>query len=186
MPRAAVFIIDGAEEIEAVDPIDIIRRGKVDVDVVAVGDNHLVKMSQGLEIRAEKLMGDIDIDDYDILIITGGTLAYLDNKNFMDLIARAGKDPKKRLAAICVAPAVFGELGLLKGKKATSYPGVEDRLKGANVVKDPVVTDGAITTSRSPGTAPLFGLEILRLLQGQEVADTVRKGILLKEIVTTG
>jgi 4-methyl-5(b-hydroxyethyl)-thiazole monophosphate biosynthesis len=184
MPKAAIFIIEGAEEVEAVAPADIIRRGKVDVDMVAVGDDLMVKMSQGLEIRADKLLKDIDADDYDILVITGGTLAYLENKSFMDFIAKAGEGGQKRLAAICVAPVVLGELGLLKGKKATSYPGVEDRLKGANVVKDPVVTDGNITTSRSPGTAPLFGLEILKLLQGQEVSDTVRKGILIKDIVT--
>ncbi|MDR2460396.1 MAG: DJ-1/PfpI family protein [Deltaproteobacteria bacterium] len=178
MPKVAVFIINGFEEIEGTTTIDILRRGNVTVDIVSLEPDLQVTGAQKMQIIANKLLKDIDPKDYDMLIVPGGTTAYLGNKSFMDLLAAEGKAGKK-LAAICVAPTVLASVGLLKGKKATSYPGTEDKLEGATFVTDLVVTDGNITTSRGPATTPLFALEILRILCGQEVSDGVKKGILL-------
>jgi 4-methyl-5(b-hydroxyethyl)-thiazole monophosphate biosynthesis len=181
MAKAAVFIIDGVEDLEAVTSIDLIRRGKIEVDVVSLEPELLVTASHGVKIKADKLLADISPDNYDMLVIPGGTLAYLDKKPFMEVIAKAGKEGKK-IAALCIAPVVLGELGLLEGKRAVVYPGGENRLKGAKVEKVPVVTDGNITTSRGPATAPLFALEIVKILAGEEAANEVKKGVLLKDI----
>jgi 4-methyl-5(b-hydroxyethyl)-thiazole monophosphate biosynthesis len=178
MPKAAVFLVDGVEDIEFVTPVDLLRRGGVEVDTVSIASGLEVKGAKGVAFRADKGFKGFDRLAYDLLVIPGGTLAWLDHKPFLDVIAEAGKAGQK-LAAICVAPAVFGELGLLQGKKAVCYPGAEDRLKGATVLKVPFVTDGNITTSRGPGTAALFGLELVRILAGQSASDEVKSGILL-------
>ncbi|MDR2405268.1 MAG: DJ-1/PfpI family protein [Deltaproteobacteria bacterium] len=180
MPKAALFIINGFEEVEAITPLDLMRRGGIETDLVSVNPELSVKGANNLEVKADRLMKDINYKDYDMLVIAGGTLAYLENKDFMNLINEAAKAGKK-LAAICVAPAVFGVLGLLNGKKATSYPApdAQSKLTGAIQLTDPVVTDGNITTSRGPGTAPYFALEIIKILVSQDAADKVKSGILL-------
>ncbi|MDR2405269.1 MAG: DJ-1/PfpI family protein [Deltaproteobacteria bacterium] len=178
MPKAALFIINGFEEIEAITVADLLRRASVQTDIVSLSDGISVKGRSNIEVKADKLFKDIKAQNYDMLIIPGGTPAYADHKPFMDVIADAAKSGKK-LAAICVAPIVFGILGLLKGKKAVCYPGAEDKLEGAKVLKVPVVTDGNITTSRGPGTSALFALELIRILVNQETADKVKGGILL-------
>ncbi|MDR3154677.1 MAG: DJ-1/PfpI family protein [Deltaproteobacteria bacterium] len=178
MPKAALFVIGGFEETEAVTTIDLLRRGKIETDVVSLDRSLQVKGSHGIEIKADRLFKDVDPSSYDMLVIPGGTVAYLDHKPFMEAVDRAAK-AGRRVAAICAAPSVLGELGLVKGRKAACYPGFEDRLAGATIVKDPVVTDGPFTTSRGPSTAPLFALELLRILSGEKTAAKVKADILL-------
>ncbi|MDR1038486.1 MAG: DJ-1/PfpI family protein [Deltaproteobacteria bacterium] len=178
MAKAALFIISGFEETEAVTTADLLRRGKVDLDIVSLDPSIQVKGSHGIEIKADRLFADADTSSYDMLVIPGGTIAYLDHKPFMEAVDRAAK-AGKRLAAICAAPSVLGALGIVKGKKAACYPGFEGRLPGADIVSDPVVTDGLVTTSRGPSTAALFGLELLRILQGDKVSTKVKGDILL-------
>jgi 4-methyl-5(b-hydroxyethyl)-thiazole monophosphate biosynthesis len=178
MPKAALFIIEGFEETEAVTTVDLLRRGQVDTDIVSLSPNIKVKGSHGIEITADKAFKGFDPGPYDMLVIPGGTIAYLDHKPFMDTVAKAASDGKL-LAAICAAPSVLGSLGLLKGRKATCYPGFEDRLPGAKIVKDAVVTDGPFTTSRGPSTAPQFALEIIKILSGPKVSAKVKSDILL-------
>ncbi|MDR1040673.1 MAG: DJ-1/PfpI family protein [Deltaproteobacteria bacterium] len=177
MAKAALFIIGGFEETEAVTTIDLLRRGGVDTSVVSLDPDILVKGSHGIEIKADILLADADLPSFDILVIPGGTIAYLDHAPFMEAVLLAAK-AGKRLAAICAAPSVLGALGLVKGKKAVCYPGFEERLVGATIVKDPVVTDGLVTTSRGPATAVAFALELLRLLAGDKTAAKVKSGIL--------
>ncbi|MDR2199149.1 MAG: DJ-1/PfpI family protein [Deltaproteobacteria bacterium] len=177
MARAALFLIDGFEEIEAVSTADILRRGKVETDLVSLEGGLAVKGKHGMEIKADRLFKGLRREDYDVLIIPGGTVAYLDRPEFLDFIALAGKAGQK-IAAICAAPVVLGTLGLLKGKKAVVYPGFEDQLEGAAILKDPVVTDGTLTTSRGPGTAIPFALEVLKILSGAETARKVGSGLL--------
>jgi 4-methyl-5(b-hydroxyethyl)-thiazole monophosphate biosynthesis len=182
MAKIAVFLINGVEDMEAVTTVDLVRRGKVEVDVVSLEPSLMIEASTGIGIKCDKLFSEIHPDDYDLFAIPGGTLSYLDHKPFLELLTKAGQRGKPRIAALCIAPIVLSELGLLEGKRASSYPNAEKRLKGATVVKDAVVTDGNVTTSRGPGTAPLFALEILRVVAGQEVADSVREGVLIKDI----
>ncbi|MDR2349192.1 MAG: DJ-1/PfpI family protein [Deltaproteobacteria bacterium] len=182
MPNAIVFVINGVEDIEAVTTIDILRRGNVRVDVVSVEDSLEVTCAQKTVIKADKLLKDSMPESYDVVVIPGGTLDWLDNDDFMAAIGEIGKKGKQRIAAICIAPVVLGKLGLLKGKKATSHPAGDRDLEGAEFVRDSVVTDGLITTSRGPATAPLFALEILTLLVGKEASETVKTNLLLKSL----
>ncbi|MDR2353016.1 MAG: DJ-1/PfpI family protein [Deltaproteobacteria bacterium] len=181
MANAAVFIITNFEETECVTTVDLLRRGQVETTLVSLGPELLVKGSRGINVQADILFKDLkDPKTYDILVIIGGTLSYLEHPEFMKLIGDAGKAGQK-IAAICIAPVVLGVLGLLKGKKVTCYPDPEGekKLEGATLVKERVVTSGNITTSRGPATATFFAIELIKILQGQKIADKVQAGILL-------
>jgi 4-methyl-5(b-hydroxyethyl)-thiazole monophosphate biosynthesis len=178
MAKACVFIIEGFEEIEAIATIDLLRRAGVETTVVSLGPSEMVIGSHKIPVKADRTLPGLAPDDFDVLIIPGGTIAYVDHTEFMRLVAaQAAKG--QRLAAICAAPTVFGRLGLLKGKKAVCYPGFEKELVGAEIQNAPVTTDGLITTARGPALAPLFALELIRLLVSQAAADKVKKAILL-------
>ncbi|MDR1165093.1 MAG: DJ-1/PfpI family protein [Deltaproteobacteria bacterium] len=178
MPRVALFLIDGFEETEAVTTVDLLRRGGVTVETVALADDRLVTGGHGIALQADQLFKNSAPESFDMLVIPGGTIAYLDHPPFMEAIAAAARRGQK-IAAICAAPAVLGALGLLKGRAAACYPGFEERLAGAVIVKDRAVTDGNFTTSRGPATAPYFALEILKILKGADVSQKIQKDILL-------
>ncbi|MDR0549410.1 MAG: DJ-1/PfpI family protein [Deltaproteobacteria bacterium] len=178
MSKAAVFVIQGFEEIEAIATIDLLRRAEVATTIVSLGPTKSVEGSHKIVIQTDQTLAGFNPDDYDILIIPGGTIAYVDHPEFMKLIkAQAAKG--QRLAAICAAPTVFGRLGLLNGKKAVCYPGFEKELAGAQILTDPVVTDGLITTAKGPALALLFALEIIGLIVSPAAAAKVRQGVLL-------
>ncbi|MDR2142332.1 MAG: DJ-1/PfpI family protein [Deltaproteobacteria bacterium] len=179
MAQAAVFIINGFEEIEAVATIDILRRAGVKTEVVSLEPTLQVTGSHQLVLTADRPLAGLNPDAYDILIIPGGTIAYVERPEFMSLIAAQAAKKSQRLAAICAAPTVFGRLGLLKGLKAVCYPGFEKELTEAQILNVPVVTDGLITTGRGPGLALDFALEIVSLIVSLEAAQTVKKGLLL-------
>lgn len=173
MSKAALFVIDGFEEVEGITPLDILRRGGVEVQLVSLnGRKKEVVSKNKVRITAEATLEDWDAD-VDMVIIPGGTIAYLEHDAFLDVL-RAHRATDRRMAAICAAPAVFGQLGFLEGKRAVCYPGMEGYLKGAILQNENVVTDGLITTSKGPGTAVPFALELLALLEGKEVADSIR------------
>jgi 4-methyl-5(b-hydroxyethyl)-thiazole monophosphate biosynthesis len=178
MEKAALFIIQGFEETEAVTTLDILRRGEVETDLVSLQPGLEVTGSHGITLKADRLLEGLDLGQYRILVVPGGTIAYLDHAPFMSLMAEAARQGK-RLAAICAAPAVLGRLGLLSGRRAACYPGFEKYLVGAILTEDKAVTDGPVTTSRGPSTALWFGLELLRLLRGPETADKIGRDILL-------
>ena len=170
MSKAYVFLATGFEETEAIAAIDILRRGHVDVTVVSVSDSLQVMFGD-----AEKLLGEADM-----LVLPGGQpgVTYLSrHKGLKKALEKAAKE-KKQIAAICAAPTVLGQLGLLKGKRATVYPGLESELSGAEVdLEHEVVTDGNITTSRGVGTAVRFGLALVEILSGRSVAQEIRQEI---------
>lgn len=123
---------------------------------------------------------DADPASADMLVLPGGQpgVTYLaQNKELAELLLDFNKKGKK-IAAICAAPIILGALGILKGRKATCYPGLEDRLIGARVEQDKkVITDGNITTSRGVGTSITFSLHLISILEGDEKAEQVRRGI---------
>ena len=168
-----VFLADGFEEIEALAPVDILRRASVDVKTVSINDSLEVKGSHGIKVLADILLKDVK-DGADMLILPGGmpgTLNLQKNAVLCDMLKKADC----YIAAICAAPSVFGELGLLKGKKATCYPGFEDKLEGAEATGLPVVVDGKVITSKGAGTAHLFGFTLLSLLKSSEEAENLKK-----------
>lgn len=174
-----LFLAEGFEEIEALATVDILRRAEIEIQTVSITDSHKVMGAHKIEVTADILFEEIK-DNAEMYILPGGmpgTLNLGAFKPLCDLLKKANGEGKY-LAAICAAPSVFGELGLLKGRKATCYPGFEDKLLGAEFIEDSVVTSENIITSRGAGTAHLFGFKLVEILNSSDVADTLKKGML--------
>ena len=170
MAKICVFTADGFEEIEGLTVVDLLRRAGAEVLMVSVGEGLTVKGAHNIELKADVLFDETCYEDADVLVLPGGMPGTLNLRNHEKLCALlkefAAKD--KKIAAICAAPMILGELGFLKGKKATCYPGFEDKLTEAEVCTDRVVRDGNITTSRGLGTAIPFALELISQLYGKD------------------
>lgn len=175
-----VFFADGFEEIEGLTVVDLLRRASLGVHMVSIGEKK-VTGSHGIAIETDMGIDAVAEKEGDILVLPGGMPGTLHLGACEALKEKLLGAEKKgvRLAAICAAPSVLGDLGLLAGKQAVCYPGFEKRLTGASVPeKVPVVTDGHVTTSRGMGTAIPFGLELIRILAGKEAAEEIAKGII--------
>lgn len=184
MSTTYVFLAPGFEEIEAIAPVDLMRRAGIDVMTVAVGESRHVTGAHGVTIEADLLLDDEDMSDADLLVAPGGMPGA---KNLADSakVCRLFKAQVERgalVGAICAAPAVLlARIGVLDGKKATCYPGFDDDLTalGATYVADErVVRDGNIITSNGPSSALLFGLALVEALRPRHSAE-VAAGILL-------
>lgn len=182
MAKVAVFIADGSEEVEAITPVDLLRRAKVDVDVVSVMPALEITASREVKITADKLIGDINFDEYDLLVLPGGVKG-TNNLNACEELKKQlvrFNDQGKGIAAICAAPTVFASLGLLDGKASTCNPGFWEELRanGAEVIEDSkVVVNGNIITSQAMGTSVDFGLELVGYLCGEDAKEALRKNI---------
>ena len=180
---AYIFFAEGFEEVEALSVVDILRRGGVTVEMISIDNKDYVTSSHNVTLKMDKHFNEIDKNAADIVILPGGmpgTTNLAACKELTDLI-KDYNSKNKRIAAICAAPTVFGGLGLLSGKKAICYPGMEDKLEGAIVTVQEVVTDGNITTSRGLGTAIPFGLELLALLESKELSDKISNAIVFRQ-----
>ena len=180
MEKVYVFLADGFEEIEGLTVVDILRRGGVDLETVSVTGKKEILGSHGILVGADRLFEDGSLDDGTFYVLPGGmpgTKNLGEHAGLCDLLVRA-KAAGKNIAAICAAPGVLGDLGLLKGEKAVCYPGVESRLEGAQVSEEKVVVSGQMTTSRGMGTAIPFALCLLAQLKGEETAEKIKNSIL--------
>ncbi|MCI8557229.1 MAG: DJ-1/PfpI family protein [Lachnospiraceae bacterium] len=180
MKKVSIFLAPGFEEVEALTPIDLLRRAGAQVTIVSVQAEKAVTGSHQITVEADTLFEDMDFEDQDLLILPGGQPGTNNLKacqKLRSLLADADKKGKL-LAAICAAPAVFGDMGLLKGKKATCYPGCEEGLVEAEYLTERVVTDGNLITSRGVGTAIPFGLSLIEQLFGKEKSEEIRKSII--------
>lgn len=179
MKKAYLFFAEGFEEVEALTVVDLLRRGKVDCVTVSITGDYDVTGSHGIVIRADRLFDEGDLSDADMIILPGGMPGtnYLKAHAGLDKLIHQYADAGKYLAAVCAAPTVFGEKGLLKGKNATCYPGLEAGLVSANPKTDPVVHDGQFITSRGMGTSIAFGLKLLELLEGDETSTAIGKAV---------
>ena len=182
MAKIAVFIADGSEEVEAITPVDLLRRAKLECDTVSVMESNTITASRGVVITADKNIKDIDFADYDMLVLPGG-IKGTENLGSTAALTNAVLDfarNGKAVAAICAAPTIFSGLGLLKGVPATCNPSFFDKLEadGAVVDKDaPVVRSGNIITSQAMGTSHDFGLEIVKYFAGEEAASSLKSNI---------
>jgi 4-methyl-5(b-hydroxyethyl)-thiazole monophosphate biosynthesis len=180
MPRICVLLAEGFEEIEAITIIDVLRRADLEVATVSVKPGR-VRGSHGVVVEADRDLAEASRDAWDMVVLPGGlpgATNLRDDPRVADLLRRQA-EAGKRIGAICAAPIALGKAGLLKGKKATSYPGFQDQLTGASYEVAPVVRDGNIITSRGPGTAMEFALAIVADLKGKAAADGLRKGMLV-------
>lgn len=177
--KVLVVLADGFEEIEAVTPIDILRRAGFSVTVAGL-EKKEVKGSHGITLSADTLLKDVR-DLPDALVFPGGPGAEAVGKSeAVKTWIQKMRDAGRTVGAICAAPAaVLAPTGILDGKKATCFPGYEKRL-GAKAVfsTDRVVTDGELVTSRGPGTAMEFSLELVRKLAGPQKAAEISGTIL--------
>lgn len=179
MKKAYIFLATGYEEVEALTVVDLLRRGGVDCKIVSIMPEREVTSSHHVTITADLLFDEQNLDDADMLIMPGGIPGTPNLKAHEGLNALICKyqSEGKYLAAVCAAPTIYGEMGLLKGKKATCYPGMEEGLVGAECLTDKVVCDGQFITSRGMGTCIDFGLTLLAKLEGKEVADNIAEKI---------
>lgn len=177
--KVCVFLADGFEEIEGLTVVDILRRAGVDVTMMSVTGSMSIRGSHDIGIQADCLFNAKEAGEADMLVLPGGmpgTLTLKEHEGLNELL-RMFDNEKKNIAAICAAPSILGGLGMLKGKKACSYPSFEDKLDGADVQQVPVVTDGHITTGRGLGAAIPFALRLTVILCGEDKAEEVRKSI---------
>ncbi|MBQ2986107.1 MAG: DJ-1/PfpI family protein [Tyzzerella sp.] len=180
MKKVSVFLADGFEEIEGLTVVDLLRRAGVEVTTVSITGENTIHGAHGIDVQADKLFEEMNFEGEDMLVLPGGmpgTLNLGAHKGLEELLNK-GYDEKKYLAAICAAPSVFGKYGFLRGRKATSYPGFEAQLLGAECVEDSVVVDEFIVTSRGMGTAIPFSLALIELLLSSEKADEIGKSII--------
>ena len=166
-----IFLADGFEEIEALCPWNLLLRAGIPVKTVSINETTLVTGTHGLCLHADITLDKME-DDILGIMLPGG-LPGADNLNasvkVQEYIAKADAEGKL-ITAICAAPYVLGEAGVLQGKRATCFPGFEDRLKGAIHLTDKVVTDGNVITAKGMGAAFEFGIEIIKYLKGEAIA----------------
>ena len=182
MKKIAVHLAEGFEEIEAVSIIDVLRRADFDVEVVSVGENLKVTGSHQIKISADKLFENTDYTDVEMIVLPGG-MPGADNLNahegLRQQIISFHKD-EKPIGAICAAPIVLGDLGILKNKTATCYPGYEDRLTGANTTGASVEQDNNVITGRGAGVAIQFALKIVEFFKDKQEADKLAEKMVME------
>jgi 4-methyl-5(b-hydroxyethyl)-thiazole monophosphate biosynthesis len=176
-----VPLLEGFEEIEAVTIIDVLRRA--DVPVIVAGDKAgPVRGSHGISVLAEKALAEVDAGELAMIALPGGMpgAAHLSKNAVVQRLIRDLRDRDRYTAAVCAAPMALGAAGVLEGKRATCYPGFEDRLTGAAAVEDRVVVDGKVVTSRGPGTALEFALTLVGILAGRKKEAALEQGMLVE------
>ncbi len=179
MIKVGVLFADGFEEVEALTVVDLLRRAQIYVTTVSVTEEYIVHGAHGINIQTEDLFEEVNFADVDVVVLPGGmpgTLHLKEHEGVRRVVTDfAGSG--KLVGAICAAPAVLGDLGLLKGKRIACYPSVETEIQGAVIMKRPVVVDGNIVTSRGVGTAIDFALELIAVLMGKEKAVSIAQSI---------
>ncbi|MGE4170735.1 MAG: DJ-1 family glyoxalase III [Candidatus Margulisiibacteriota bacterium] len=174
MARALLMLAPGFEEIEAIVVLDVLRRAKIEV-VTASLDQHLVRGAHDLQVIADALLSEVEETLFDAVVLPGGEpgTTHLAASQAVKNCLQNHHKAQKWVAAICAAPRILESLGILQGKKATSFPGTRPKLVSCEYVEVPVVVDGNVITSRGVGTALPFALELVRVLQSDTVAQNL-------------
>lgn len=182
MKKVYVFLAEGFEEMEAVTPVDLLRRANVDAKFVSITGDKAVTGAHGITYMADLLFEEID-DDADMLVLPGGmpgTTNLMAHEGLAELLVKQ-YDAHKWVAAICAAPMVLGALGIVMGRWATIYPGMEEYLVGADISKEEVCVSGNVITSKAPGTAVPFALKLIEVLVSESYAEHIKKEIVFQQ-----
>jgi 4-methyl-5(b-hydroxyethyl)-thiazole monophosphate biosynthesis len=176
-----IHLAEGFEEIEAITIIDVLRRAALNILTVSVTGEQEVNGSHGIPVKADLLFEKVKYEEAQMIILPGGMPG---SRNLMEHQGLRKQllsfnESGKYIGAICAAPMVLGDLGILKGKNAVCYPGFEGNLKGAKVQTQPTVIDGNIITGRGVGAAHEFSLKIVSLLKGPEASLKLRQALLI-------
>lgn len=171
---------DGCEEIEGLTVVDIVRRAGIDITTISISDKKEVAGAHGITFLTDAKKDEVDFSTLEGIVLPGGMpgTINLGADETVDKVIREFAAGGKLVAAICAAPSVLGQAGLLNGKHATSYPGFEPKLTGAVTSEDPVVQDGNVITSRGMGTAIAFALEIVSYFTDKKTADKLAESII--------
>lgn len=176
-----LFLADGFEIIEALAPVDMLRRAKLSVKTVGV-TGKLVTSSCGVAVEADIEASDFSYDNVEAIILPGGSdgVINLEKDSFVQSVIDRAMDEDALICAICAAPSILGNKGLLKNIKATSYPSYMKYLDGAELSDEFVIRDGKFITARGAGVSVEFGLEIVKALAGGDEAERIGKAIQCK------
>lgn len=179
MSKIGIFMAQGCEEIEGLTVVDIARRAGIEIEMIALNNEVAIKSSHKVIFLADSRKKDVNFSELDGIVLPGGMPGTLTLKadDTVQQVIKEFAESGKMVAAICAAPSVLGEAGLLQGKKATCHPGFEKKLLGAEFVEEPVVRDGNIITSRGMGTAIPFALAIVEYFAGEEAVEEVCQGL---------
>ncbi len=170
-----VMLADGFEETEAIEPVDILRRGGVEVATVGVGGKEITG-AHGVRVAADIEINDAVPENMELLMLPGGAgHELLDASNEVHGLINYAAANGIYIAAICAAPSILGKKQLLNGKKATCFPGYEKYLYGAELVRDKSVMDGGVITARGAGTAADFGFMMLEALKDRKTANKIKE-----------
>ena len=179
MAKIYVFLADGCEEIEALTPVDLLRRAGEDVCTVSIMGRKEVTGSHKITILADETIEEGEFDDGDMLVLPGGMPGTLNLKNHdgVRYVVKQYAKEGRYVGAICAAPTILKSLGVLEGRRATCYPGVEDEMEDVVLTETAVVVDENIITSQGVGTAIDFGLKLIEILDGEEKAKEIADSI---------
>lgn len=180
-----LFLANGFEEVEALMPLDLLRRAGVEVTTVAIdgsgADERCITGAHGISVLADISAADFVLpNDIEMVILPGGMpgASNLDASPLVDSVLRTAYHRGAHLAAICAAPLVLGRRGYLDGKRATCYPGFEQELVGATVVEGGCVVDGKVITAAGMGVAYAFGMALVEVLCGGACADRIHAAVM--------
>ena len=185
MAKVYEFLATGFEDIEALIPLDIMRRAGVDFKTVSITGDLYVESAHGVSIKADMLIEDADMSDADLIMLPGG-LPGATNLNAHNGVKKAIIEHNvrgKMIGAICAAPMVLGGLGMLEGKRATCYPGFEKYLEGAEYTNELCTVDGNITTGEGPAAALPYAYKLLAALTDAKTADGIADGMMYKHLM---
>lgn len=185
MKDLMIVLDNGFEEIEALTVSDYLRRADISVDLVSAKKEREVESSHGVKVVADYTVDEIKINDYNGIYIPGGQPGATNlskNKKIRDII-ELYNDMDKYVIAICAGPMVLDSAGVLKNKKFTCYPGVEERLENKNRLDEVVVQDNNVITSMGPSLAQVLAFKLIEEFKGKEVDEKIKKDVLFDRLV---
>lgn len=180
-----VFLATGYEEVEALTPVDVLRRAGVEVKTVSIYDTNEVVSAHGVSIKADMTLNEVKWQNAQMLVLPGGLPGSTNLNDCEELRAaiKAHCDAGRWTAAICAAPLVLGGLGLLNGRHATCYPGFEKYMEGADYTAELCTKDGNIITGEGPAASLAFAYALLEALQGEGAADQLKEGMMYNHLM---
>lgn len=181
MKKAYLFLATGFEEIEALTPVDVLRRAGFDLKTVSISQEKTVTGAHNISVIADLTIDNISANEADVLILPGGmpgTTNLMACDTLHAIIAEFARS-KKAIAAICAAPRILGQMGLLNNHSVCCYPGTESFLKGAIIENKAVVSSGQFITANGAGAAMEFSLQIVSHFEGKETAHTLAKKMMV-------
>ncbi|MGM0411398.1 MAG: DJ-1 family glyoxalase III [Bacillota bacterium] len=180
MKKVMVPLAEGFEEIEAITNIDVLKRAGIEVITAGLGSKE-IEGDHGIKIETDMLLDEVDLDDLEAIVLPGGMPGAENLKNSDKLLWLISElaERENLVAAICAAPMVLDKAGVLKNKKATSYPGFDKEMPSCEYVEERVVRDHNVITGRGPGVAMEFALEVVRYLVGYEKVEELKEEMLI-------